>query len=661
MSVQPPSAAVHRESPRTMRSMGASEISNNYSEMGDAESVLSSRVIDIASDDGHEFLADLGKVSGKGRSVHRNPSRPGTGISQRSAWPSGLPNRRPFSSSHTSQKGSISTASRPPSSTSKTHVPSLSSHAFFRPMSSQRLQAQRSPYRPTANENSHPFPLKNNFVPATSAAARRNSALSENLASTREDYSLQPTISRASRGTEMTDQDILGRHNPNDYPAGRTIASRSSNRNPNLPERNYHTHINRQNFPGSLERIQNVHNIRQNFTAIAPKLPRPSTSPNSFRSSFHLPTPTDRDISKRENVSANSSSSENKGKNIVRTSLKLGKNWEYFTGNTFFCCGGRLQNTRHRPINIATASFVIIPSIVFFVFSAPWIWHNISPAIPITFGYITYLCISSFLHASMSDPGILPRNLHRMPPADENDDPLRLAPPMTDWTMIKSVQPNTAAMEVPIKYCKTCNIWRPARGHHCRVCDNCVETQDHHCVWLNNCVGRRNYRYFFTFITTCFILGLYLSGASLAQIIIYRKMEEKTFSEAIDHFRVPFVMFIYGIIAFPYPAALMGYHLFLMGRGETTREYLNSQKFLKKDRHRPFNQGRIIMNWLAVLCRPRSPAYLEFKRPYEPGDQRFGARRGKKTNRETSAKNTAMEMQQVSASVTTTSLRGRSR
>lgn len=90
-------------------------------------------------------------------------------------------------------------------------------------------------------------------------------------------------------------------------------------------------------------------------------------------------------------------------------------------------------------------------------------------------------------------------------------------------------------------------------------------------------------------------------------------------------------MVIYGALATPYPAALMGYHLFLMGRGETTREYLNSHKFVKKDRHRPFTQGNIIKNWFVVLCRPRPPTYLNFKRKYEDGDQRFGERKGKRT------------------------------
>jgi palmitoyltransferase ZDHHC9/14/18 len=110
-------------------------------------------------------------------------------------------------------------------------------------------------------------------------------------------------------------------------------------------------------------------------------------------------------------------------------------------------------------------------------------------------------------------------------------------------------------------------------------------------------------------------------------------------------------MAIYGFLAFPYPAALMGYHLFLMGRGETTREYLNSHKFLKKDRHRPFTQGSIVRNWIVVLCRPRPPTYLRFKRKYEDGDQRFGERKGKRaaplTKEVQAGTGVAMEMQAV--------------
>jgi palmitoyltransferase ZDHHC9/14/18 len=95
----------------------------------------------------------------------------------------------------------------------------------------------------------------------------------------------------------------------------------------------------------------------------------------------------------------------------------------------------------------------------------------------------------------------------------------------------------------------------------------------------------------------------------------------------------------------------MVYHLFLMGRGETTREYLNSHKFIKKDRHRPFTQDSVIKNWLVVLCRPRPPTYLDFKQKYEEGDQRFGQRRDKRaaplTKEVEDGAGATMEMQSV--------------
>lgn len=37
---------------------------------------------------------------------------------------------------------------------------------------------------------------------------------------------------------------------------------------------------------------------------------------------------------------------------------------------------------------------------------APWLWHNVSPAIPILYAYVFFVCISSFIHASVTDPGV---------------------------------------------------------------------------------------------------------------------------------------------------------------------------------------------------------------------------------------------------------------
>ncbi|KAG2492778.1 hypothetical protein HYH03_008941 [Edaphochlamys debaryana] len=50
------------------------------------------------------------------------------------------------------------------------------------------------------------------------------------------------------------------------------------------------------------------------------------------------------------------------------------------------------------------------------------------------------------------------------------------------------------------KYCTTCHIWRPARGHHCKECGYCMDHFDHHCGTMGNCVARLNHRFFASFM-----------------------------------------------------------------------------------------------------------------------------------------------------------------
>ncbi|ORY67288.1 palmitoyltransferase ERF2 [Pseudomassariella vexata] len=611
-------------------------------------SIISSRMTDIASNDGDGHSAEQTTIGAGGsanpqrRSILASDSRPGTAktglSSSRGAWSQGVPLRRQFprGSITASSAAGSTTSGRPPSSTSRSHVPSLTSHAFFHPMSSQKLQAQRGASarpltgnRQTGTMDDVAAENRANVAQQRGTTASPISRLAHQLASS-DDGEARRT---GSRGTEMTEQETYDRFTANTsptrghYPAGSTSESmRPLQRNKPNQALSVDVDVDKgKDYPDGLN------------------MPTPIKSPRSFRSSFLLPkgesseNASNRKMPGAEKLSSGASSPRltpaatpsrnDKAPDVKDKALNLGRNHEYFEGNTVFCIGGRLQNTNHRPINVATGLLVVIPGVLFFIFSAEYLWYNISPALPIVFGYIYYICVSSFLHASGSDPGILPRNLHQFPPLEENADPLRLPPPMNDWTLVKSAESSTAAMEVPTKYCKTCSIWRPPRAHHCRLCDNCVETQDHHCVWVNNCVGRRNYRYFFTFVASMMLLAIILFAASLAQVFVYANQHGGDVGAAINHFRVPFAMVIYGIIGFLYPAALTGYHLFLMARGETTREFLNSHKFLKKDRYRAFTQGSMWKNWIVVLCRPRPPTYYKFKNRFEEGDQRLGSRK----------------------------------
>ncbi|KAL7779139.1 hypothetical protein CFE70_008642 [Pyrenophora teres f. teres 0-1] len=504
------------------------------------------------------------------------PSRPSSiataNSSSQNRWSQASPARR---GGGMSVAGSLGHHSRPGTAASRTHVP-LAAHGFFRPMSSQRLQQQRN-QRPTSLLG-HSSLYADPALESARSSYRQSSGSAQTArgaSGLHHELDLQPP---PSRGTDITDRDMPDRTTANTTPTGaETVRSHGESITPLQRPRPQHLNL------------ANVHDAR---------LPTPSKSPRSFRSSFMLSSRDGRSAQMRphqghEKLTSAESSPRFSRREATKEAVKreLGKNYQYFSGNTAFCWGGRLQNTRDRPVNVATAILILLPAGLFFGFS----------------------------------------NLHPFPPPNPNEDPLSLGPPTTEWTMVVSATGTNAAMEVPTKYCKSCNIWRPPRAHHCRVCDNCVETQDHHCVWLNNCVGRRNYRYFFVFVCATTLLGLFLLGASLAHILVWRAQNGASFGAAIDRWRVPFAMCIYGLLGWSYPFSLGVYHLFLVGRGETTREYLNSHKFLKKDRHRPFTQGSVLKNWAAVLQRPRPPTYLHFKRKYEEGDQRFGPRKDKRT------------------------------
>ncbi|KAI0391726.1 zf-DHHC-domain-containing protein [Xylariaceae sp. FL0594] len=579
---------------------------------------------DIASEDGDASPRSPQKT---GRATESQPSTGQTGTSRGAPWSQSLPLRRGMQRSSVS--GSIG-SSRPLSAASRSHAP-IASHAFFRPMSSQKLQAQRGAPRPPS-VGQHRLSVdylpdeddQSHIAPGDTATPRSAAHINQPTYERLEEA--QPPPSRDTEMTETYDR-VTTTTSPThgNYPATSVADSTRPLHQQQAEEKGLSLNLESSNY-------RNASNS-----------PSPMKSPRSFRSSLFMSgmgestsKAANRNMHGAEKLSSGASSpqltprppqSAQSDATQPKPPPRLGRNHEYFEGNTVFCIGGRLQNTRHRPINIGTGFLIVLPAALFFGGCASYLWHNLSPAIPVVFAYLFFITLSSFVRASASDPGILPRNLHQFPPVDENEDPLRLAPPTNDWTLIKSAELSIAAMEVPTKFCKTCNIWRPPRAHHCRLCDNCIETQDHHCVWINNCVGRRNYRYFFTFVTTATIMGLYLIGACLAQIIIFMQREKVSFGQAVDHSRMALALVVYGVLALLYPIALCGYHLFLMARGETTREFLNSHKLLRKDRYRAFNQASMWRNWVVVLCRPRPPTYYRFKDRYQEGDQRFGERR----------------------------------
>jgi palmitoyltransferase ZDHHC9/14/18 len=390
-------------------------------------SVISSHMTDIASEDGDEYHPEGAATAtqSQARTSVGDSTRPGS--SQRETW-----NRSPTSRrgvNHSARSGdwktlnafggpgvSMSNSSRPQSATSRasrTHVPSLASHTFFRPMSSQRLQAQRGG-RPLTSEQ----------APGTSAGIR-----SSTIAAKRQSMGSNPRsiteypgndMSPPSRGTDFTENDPLDRASANASPTGNgTIQSTGESTRP------------LQNPTSTVRQPSrdNDSNYKQESSVnLGPLKPT-----GSFRSSLLLASRKDLPNSARNDPGKDIQPSSDltavgsiQGKPVPVSRIPIGRNHQYFSGNTVFFLGGRLQNTRDRPINIATGTLVVLPSVLFLVFSyvhnyllrplcdlltsrvdsGPYLWRQVSPAIPLIFAYIFFICISSFLHASVTDPGV---------------------------------------------------------------------------------------------------------------------------------------------------------------------------------------------------------------------------------------------------------------
>ncbi|KAJ3033602.1 hypothetical protein HDV00_006028 [Rhizophlyctis rosea] len=169
-----------------------------------------------------------------------------------------------------------------------------------------------------------------------------------------------------------------------------------------------------------------------------------------------------------------------------------------------------------------------------------------------------------------------------------------------------------------IKYCPTCQIWRPPRTSHCPSCDRCVEIHDHHCPWMANCVGKRNYRYFYAFLLSCTALALWVFGFSLAQLLIVGRETNGGAAEAVRRHPVNVVLVFMTFIIGWSVAGMTGYHSWLISVNMSTHEMLRKAPFLDGDGgvvegRRPFDRGGCWRNCVWVLCRGVDPS-LDFDR-----------------------------------------------
>ena len=169
--------------------------------------------------------------------------------------------------------------------------------------------------------------------------------------------------------------------------------------------------------------------------------------------------------------------------------------------NQFFCKGRCMRGPRgDRYHYMFTWIMIVGISVAYSVLVAPYLYIHIHPGLPFTTGYLFLSTIALLLWTTHTEPGIIPRK-------EVIEKIIR-----EDSSQASNLQ-KFLVKRPKHKYCSTCNIYRPPRSSHCNDCGNCIEKFDHHCPFVNNCIGKRNYKFFISFLISLVLLGLFeLSG-----------------------------------------------------------------------------------------------------------------------------------------------------
>ncbi|KAI9639773.1 DHHC palmitoyltransferase-domain-containing protein [Dioszegia hungarica] len=237
-------------------------------------------------------------------------------------------------------------------------------------------------------------------------------------------------------------------------------------------------------------------------------------------------------------------------------------------------------------------------------------------AIDIIFVYLFGLTLSSFLAASLREPGIIPRDLDPSPPMSQGE---------TDsWRQPLDREFAVKQGRVVVRYCETCRSYRPPRASHCRLCGNCVDGIDHHCSYLQTCVGKRTYLAFLTLLVSAFISAIYQVVFSAIHFSLLCHGDSIGFGTALQRSPGAAVSFLIGVAVLPGIGFLLIYHLRLLLYNLTTVEQIRasaSSNLLKATKRpdNPFAADSILSNvLLSTLGRPQFPSWVQGWKVVQP-------------------------------------------
>ncbi|XP_007251845.2 palmitoyltransferase ZDHHC18a isoform X2 [Astyanax mexicanus] len=295
------------------------------------------------------------------------------------------------------------------------------------------------------------------------------------------------------------------------------------------------------------------------------------------------------------------------------------RKWEVFPGRNRFYCDGRIIVARQCGVLPLTLGLILFTSGLFFVFDCPFLVAHLTVCIPVIAGVLFLFVVITLLQTSFSDPGILPRalpdeaaDIERQ--IDNSGSGTYRPPPRTKEILING-------QVVKLKYCFTCKMFRPPRTSHCSLCDNCVERFDHHCPWVGNCVGKRNYRFFYTFIISLSFLTSFIFGCVITHLTL-RSQSGRGFIQALQESPASVVELVVCFFSIWSILGLSGFHTYLVASNLTTNEDIKgswSGKRPAEESGNPYTYNSIFTNCCVVLCGPMPPSLID-RRGYLPPD-----------------------------------------
>ncbi|ORY38253.1 hypothetical protein BCR33DRAFT_720946 [Rhizoclosmatium globosum] len=175
------------------------------------------------------------------------------------------------------------------------------------------------------------------------------------------------------------------------------------------------------------------------------------------------------------------------------------------------------------------------------------------------------------------------------------------AQPVTRTVYQDSITVHIKDIPVQIKYCYTCQIWRPPRSSHCRMCNRCVENHDHHCPWTGN-------------------FDLVLISRDIANANKLFTGGDATLQALELNPVLPILIVMTGMFSLAL-GGMVCYHIMISAANVTTHEdirrkyqYDPATGGRRRGGENPFDQGGPWKNLMWVFCRPAESSYDPLER-----------------------------------------------